>query len=86
MSLSIERMLEKFETGELSRRQFVAYLSSIAMIFAGVGKGIASLEQSQIKGLLQVSELNHIAIRVKDLDRSQKFYEDVLGLSLILKR
>ena len=86
MSLFIERMLKKFETGELSRRQFVAYLSSMAVIFAGVGKGIASLEQSQIKGLLQVSELNHIAIRVKDLDRSQKFYEDVLGLSLILKR
>ena len=41
MSLSIERMLEKFETGELSRRQFVAYLSSMAVIFAGVGKGIA---------------------------------------------
>lgn len=44
MSLSIERVLEKFETGELSRRQFVAYLSSMAVIFAGVGKGVASLE------------------------------------------
>jgi len=86
MSLFIERMLEQFETGELSRRQFVAYLSSMAVIFAGVGKGIASLEQSQTNGLFQVSELNHIAIRVKDLDRSQKFYEDILGLSLILKR
>jgi len=86
MSLSIERMLEKFETGELSRRRFVAHLSSMAVIFAGVGKGIASLEQSQTNGLFRVSELNHIAIRVKDLDRSQKFYEVVLGLSLILKR
>lgn len=86
MSLSIERVLEKFETGELSRRQFVAYLSSMAVIFAGVGKGVASLEQSQTNSLFQVSELNHIAIRVQDLDRSQKFYQDVLGLSLILKR
>lgn len=86
MKLAIETLLEEFEQGEISRRQFVAYIAAFAGILAGVGKGFTKSEQFQSNSLFRVSELNHLALRVTDLDRSQKFYEDVLGMNVILKR
>lgn len=86
MTQLIERLLEKFETGEIPRRKFVAHLGSLAAIFAGVDNATAASTESQTGGLFPVSEINHIAIRVTDLDRSQKFYEDVLGMNLFFQR
>ena len=86
MKLALETLIEKFATGKISRREFVADLSAVITLLAGVGVGSPPAAKAQGRSLLQVSEINHIAIRVRDLDRSQKFYEDVLGMSLIFKR
>ncbi len=86
MKLPIETLIEEFEKGQITRRQFVAHLSTAVAVLAGVSKGIPSPAKPEGSSLFQVSELNHIALRVTDLDRSQKFYEDTLGMRLILKR
>ena len=86
MKLPIETLIEEFEKGQITRRQFVAHLSTVVAVLAGVSNGIPSSAKAEGSSLFQVSELNHIAMRVTDLDRSQKFYEDTLGMKLILKR
>ncbi len=85
MKSPIDTLLEKFEAGGISRRQFVGHLTALFAIFAGLDKGLTNSEQMQVNSLFQVSEINHLALRVTDLDRSQKFYEDVLGMQLIRK-
>ena len=79
----IESELDAFESGKLSRRQLVARLGavaaaawavpSLAKAQGGAGDGSATFTGTDI---------NHIALRVTDLDRSREFYQRHLGLEL----
>jgi len=72
MQLIIERMVRDFERGRLTRRQLAA---SLAALVTGAQ---AAPKQS---GLRAVS-LNHVTVRVPDLQRTSQFYQEFFGMPL----
>src|SRR5688572_11618054 len=86
MHTQIVRMITDFEHGRLSRRQVIAHLSGL--IAASVGATTVFANQSERRDLppaestatFQAVDLHHIALSVRDVQRSQKWYEKHLGL------
>ncbi len=81
---SAEQIVEQFEKGQLSRRQLVARLM-------GLGAAMAVLPDATRAGqdgktTLQATGLNHIALNVRDLERSADFYRAHLGLKVVHKQ
>ena len=75
MSHAIEMMVDLFAAGRLSRRQLIGQLS--ALVALGGGAATAQRRPSTFEAL----GLNHLALRVTDLDRTQAFYEEHLGVT-----
>ena len=73
MQQIISRMLESYEDGRLSRRQLIQGLVAITAGHAAPASG------STFQGMA----LNHIAIRVTDVQRSRDFYQKHFGLPVI---
>jgi glyoxylase I family protein len=67
---SIEELLKQYESGKLTRRNF---LTAMTLLVAPV----PSVTQN---GLLKARSLNHLNVRVSDVDRSVAFYRKVFGL------
>ncbi len=74
MRTFISRILERYESGDLSRRDLIQALASLA-----AAAPAASAAGSPFKGV----GLNHIAVRVTDIPRSKAFYQGLLGLPLM---
>jgi catechol 2,3-dioxygenase-like lactoylglutathione lyase family enzyme len=70
----IARMLERFESGNLSRRQLVQGLAALA-----AGAPLSRADGPPFQG----AGLNHIALRVTDIPRSRDFYRGLFGLPVI---
>jgi len=81
MQEQIVAVLDEFEAGRLSRRQFVGRLTALVAIAAQGGSDVASAQASD--STFEALGLNHLALRVTDLNRSQRFYEQHLGMELI---
>jgi catechol 2,3-dioxygenase-like lactoylglutathione lyase family enzyme len=79
MLSEIASMVEHFAAGRLSRRDLVLGMSALV---AAAGAPNVSRAQER-PSTFQALGLNHLALRVTDLDRSQAFYERHLGMSLI---
>jgi metallothiol transferase len=80
MKADIAAMVDRFAAGRLSRRDLISGLAALAAAAAGPASGAA---QAQASPTFQALGLNHLALRVTDLDRSQAFYEQHLGMTLI---
>jgi hypothetical protein len=87
MQTQIVKMINDFEHGRLSRRQLIAYLTG--MFAASLGATIGFADQQDGRAAAQATDsaptfdaidLNHIALNVTDVQRSQKRYEKHLGL------
>jgi catechol-2,3-dioxygenase len=71
MTPAIERALDDYDGGTLSRRGLLAALA---------GALAAGDAEAQPDATFQASELDHVALSVTDVARSREFYERHLGL------
>jgi catechol 2,3-dioxygenase-like lactoylglutathione lyase family enzyme len=72
MQLIIERLLNDFERGRLSRRQLAVSLAALATGAQATAKD---------EGLKAVA-LNHVTVRVPDVQKTSQFYQDFFGMPL----
>jgi catechol 2,3-dioxygenase-like lactoylglutathione lyase family enzyme len=75
MEAIINRLLQRFESGSLSRRQLIQGLAMLATA------GSAPV-QAQTRGF-QGGFISHVSLSVSDLQRSADFYQRVFGLSVV---
>lgn len=68
----INRLLDEYERGALSREAFAHAVADIASV---------STEPSA-SSVFQGRTLNHVTLKVSDLDRSRVFYQEMFGLPL----
>jgi len=74
MQVLVEKMLTDFERGLLSRRQLAATLAGLATAAAMP----AALAAPSLKAIT----LNHVTVRVPDLQKTSKFYQEFFGMKL----
>lgn len=75
MQQEMNHLLDEYESGHISRRTLIAMLGAVMLSHAA--SAASSAEGFSAKSL------NHVSLAVSDLDRSQKFYEQVLGASVV---
>src|ERR1700745_4031046 len=87
MQTQIVKMINDFEHGRLSRRQLIAYLTGSfagslggTIVFADQQPGRAAPQPAESAPTFDATDLNHIALNVTDVQRSQKWYQKHLGL------
>ncbi|HYS46959.1 MAG TPA: VOC family protein, partial [Rhizomicrobium sp.] len=76
MQKLVEKMLNDFERGVLSRRQLAATLTGLAAVAAM--PATPALAAPSLKAIT----LNHVTVRVPDLQKTSKFYQDFFGMKL----
>jgi len=72
MQLVIERLLNDFERGKMNRRQLAATLAALA-----TGAQAAPKETG-----LKAVTLNHVTVRVPDVQKTSRFYQEFFGMPL----
>ncbi len=84
MENEITRLVERYETGRMTRRQLVSRLGSLVAVLGGAGTilGADDAAKKEKAGTFKGVELNHIALRVTDVPRSRDFYVKTLGLEV----
>ncbi len=75
----IDRMLDAYDRGRLSRRTLMLQLTGLLGAAAAVG---AAQDTPKPASTFKATDVNHIALGVTDVSRSRKFYEQHLGLTL----
>ena len=76
MQMIVEKMLNDFERGVLSRRQLAATLTGLAA--AAALPATPALAAPSLKAIT----LNHVTVRVPDLQKTSKFYQEFFGIPL----
>ena len=72
MIRTIEKMLDNFERGIMSRRQLALSLAALAT------GAHATPKDTELKAV----SINHVTVRVPDLHRTSNFYQEFFGMSL----
>jgi len=75
MQVLIEKMLNDFERGRLNRRQLAATLVGLAAAPALAAPALAAPS-------LKAITLNHVTVRVPNLLKTSKFYQEFFGMKL----
>ena len=75
MNSAIDRLLTRYDEGRITRRELLATLSALT-----VG---ASAAQAAEPAIGAVSQLNHVTMFVKDVQKSMAFYQRLFGMPLL---
>jgi metallothiol transferase len=77
MPRAIDELVDRFERGALSRRELIARLVAL-----GVSAGSPALAGSASPAPIEVVGIDHIALRVSDVERSARFYAEHVGATV----
>lgn len=83
MEHEVSRILGEYEAGRVTRREVIARLALLGALTGGARPGTAAPEEG---GTFEAVGLNHIALRVTDVQRSRDFYAKHLGLRVTRER
>jgi catechol 2,3-dioxygenase-like lactoylglutathione lyase family enzyme len=72
MIKTIEMMLSKFESGKLTRRQLAVSLAAL----------VANAQAAPAEKGLQAVSINHVTVKVPDLHRTSKFYQEFFSMPM----
>jgi catechol 2,3-dioxygenase-like lactoylglutathione lyase family enzyme len=75
MNAEFDRLLNRYEKGELSRRELLAALTALVT----VARTSASAEPD----VGAVAQLNHVTVFVHDVQRSVDFYQRLFGMPVL---
>jgi len=81
MEAEISRMVDEFEEGRLPRRELVLRLMGLCAGTLGVSA--AAHADREKKATFTATDINHVALSVKDVPRSRDFYRKHLGLEIM---
>jgi metallothiol transferase len=70
-----EDLVSRFERGVVSRRELVAGILALAARPSGAAQAAGGTP-------IQVSGIDHVALRVSDVERSAQFYKELFGASV----
>ena len=76
---TIERMISDLERGKLTRRQFAVSLATLA---AGAVAAPNTLASPPAPAGFRAVSLNHVTVRVPDLQRTSRFYQQFFGMPI----
>ena len=71
---ALKRVIDRYDRGAIDRRQF---MNTLLVLTASTSAATAA--QSTDRAIAPALSLNHVHLDVADIDRSVKFYGDVLG-------
>ena len=78
MNETLEQLVARYDRGQISRRELIAALLAIA-------GGPATVRAAQ-PAIGAVKQLNHVTVFVKDVQQSQRFYQDLFGMPLLTRQ
>lgn len=79
MSHSIDAIIDQFEQKKISRREMLASLIAAAGVVPLAGSAAAQAPTPVAAG----RSMNHVSLSVADVNRSARFYQQVLGMEII---
>jgi catechol 2,3-dioxygenase-like lactoylglutathione lyase family enzyme len=74
MDQTVDCLLSRYESGQVSRRQF---LTAVAALTSAPAVGAAAEPVGSIE------QLNHVTLFVRDVQKSARFYQELLGLQVL---
>jgi len=72
MQSTVEKLITAFERGSLTRRQLALSLSAL----------VTGAQAASTQAGVQAVSLNHVTVRVPDLQRTSQFYQEFFGMPL----
>lgn len=78
---AVESLLESHAAGEISRRDAAARLLGVALAAVGAGRALGA--EPAPESTFRAVALNHLGLRVVDVERSRDFYRRHLGMTVI---
>jgi catechol 2,3-dioxygenase-like lactoylglutathione lyase family enzyme len=72
VQLAIEKLIHDFERGAITRRQLAFSITAL----------LTAMRSSSAASEVQAATLNHVTVRVPDVQRTSKFYQEVFGMPL----
>jgi catechol-2,3-dioxygenase len=83
MKSEISSLVERFERGSLSRRDLVQGLTMLFAATAATAVRQAPAAEAAPAPGLSATGVDHVSVLVSDVERSAKFYKELLGLSVL---
>jgi len=79
MDNDIERIVEDYDRGKMSRRDLIVHLGALAAVMGAGRRAVADVPESSFRA----TGLNHIALNTPDVAVSRDFYVKHLGLKVV---
>lgn len=82
MKSVISNLVERFENGNLTRRDLVQGLTMLFAAASVPARQAAAAEAPAAQSFTPTG-IDHVSVLVSDVERSAKFYQDLFGLSVL---
>ena len=81
MGFDIDRLIDQYDRGTISRRQLLKGMFVLTATALGAGEGAVAVKAAA-PAIAPALAINHVHVNVSDLKRSEEFYVAVLGATL----